>query len=118
MVASRRMKARHRGWFFSFFFVSGFCGLLYEVVWTRLAMAHFGVTTAVVSVALSVFMLGLALGSWVAGWQRLLAWLGTGRRFLWAYALTELGIGTGAWLVPRLFDAARRVLLSLGETAS
>ena len=52
--------------FFLFFLISGFCGLLYEVVWTRLAMAHFGVTTTVVSVVLSVFMAGLALGSWLA----------------------------------------------------
>ena len=47
--------------------VSGFCSLVYEVVWLRLAMAQFGVTTALVSIVLSVFMAGLALGSWGAG---------------------------------------------------
>src|SRR5258707_6012488 len=102
------MNNRNRMFFF-FFFLSGFCGLLYEVVWARLAMARFGVTTTVVSVVLSVFMLGLALGSWIAGWPPLLARLRTGRRFLRLYALVELGIGTGAWAVPALFDRGRAV---------
>ena len=49
------------------FFCSGFCGLLYQIVWVRLAFASFGVNTPVLSVVISVFMLGLALGSWFAG---------------------------------------------------
>src|SRR5271168_2100915 len=58
-------------WFFVFFFVSGFCSILYELVWLRLAMAEFGVTTAMVSIVLSVFMAGLGLGSWASGeWIR------------------------------------------------
>ena len=51
-------------WFLAFFFVSGFCSLLYELVWMRLAMAQFGVTTAIVSIFLSAFMAGLG-----AGWK-------------------------------------------------
>jgi spermidine synthase len=39
-------------WYFFFFFVSGFCGVLYELVWLRLSMAQFGVTTAMVSIVL------------------------------------------------------------------
>jgi len=54
-------------WYFIFFLVSGFCSLVYEVVWLRLAMAEFGVITPLVSVVLSVFMAGLGLGSWAAG---------------------------------------------------
>jgi hypothetical protein len=50
-------------WFFGFFFVSGFCSLVYQVVWLRLAMATFGVTTPLVSMVLSIFMAGLALGA-------------------------------------------------------
>ena len=46
-------------WYFIFFFLSGFCGILYELVWLRLSMAEFGVTTALVSIFLSVFMAGL-----------------------------------------------------------
>lgn len=54
-------------WFFLFFFLSGFCSLVYEVVWLRLAMAKFGVTTPMVSIVLSVFMAGLGIGSWAGG---------------------------------------------------
>src|SRR2546426_4953811 len=61
-------------WYFGFFVISGFCSLVYEVVWLRLAMAGFGVTTPFVSIVLSVFMAGLALGGWAA--RRLTRWLG------------------------------------------
>lgn len=33
-------------WNFAFFFLSGFCGILNELVWMRLSMAQFGVTAA------------------------------------------------------------------------
>jgi hypothetical protein len=52
---------------FGLFLASGFCGLLYQVVWLRLAFAAFGVITPVLSIVLSVFMLGLSLGSWAGG---------------------------------------------------
>ena len=54
-------------WFFTFFLISGFCSILYEVVWLRLAMAQFGVTSALASIVISVFMAGLGLGSWGSG---------------------------------------------------
>ncbi len=41
------------------FLASGFCSLVYQVVWLRLGMASFGVNTAIVSIVLSVFMAGL-----------------------------------------------------------
>src|SRR2546427_1297593 len=80
-------------WYFGFFVISGFCSLVYEVVWLRLAMAGFGVTTPFVSIVLSVFMAGLALGGWAAG--RLTRWLGAvpPRRALRLYAAGGAGIG-------------------------
>jgi spermidine synthase len=54
-------------WYFVFFLISGFCGILYELVWLRLAMAQYGVTTPVVSMVLSAFMGGLGIGSLAAG---------------------------------------------------
>ena len=51
---------------FAFFLTSGFCGLLYKVIWLRLAYTHF-VITPVISIVISVFMLGLGLGSWAGG---------------------------------------------------
>src|SRR6266481_1230069 len=53
--------------YFAFFLISGFCSLVYEVVWLRLGMAQFGVTTLMVSIILSSFMAGLGLGCWGAG---------------------------------------------------
>lgn len=83
-----------QGWFFGFFFVSGFCSLVCEVVWLRLAMAQYGVVTPLVSTVLSVFMAGLALGSWGAG--RLVARApSAGRRLpLRLYAVAELVISS------------------------
>ena len=45
-------------WYFGFFLVSGFCSILYELIWLRLAMAQFTVTTALVSIVLSAFTMG------------------------------------------------------------
>ena len=52
---------------FFLFFVSGFCGLLYQIVWLRISFISFGVIYPIVSVVISVFMLGLSLGSWAGG---------------------------------------------------
>jgi len=86
-------------WFFIFFFISGFCSVLYELVWLRLSMAQFGVTTAMVSIVLSVFMAGLGLGSWASG-----RWLRRPDResdsALRLYALIELIIGVSGIVVP------------------
>lgn len=53
--------------FFLFFILSGFCSLVYQVVWLRIAMADFGVTSTLISIVLSVFMAGLSFGSWTGG---------------------------------------------------
>src|SRR5437016_13979166 len=88
---------------FGLFFVSGCCGLVYQVVWTRLAFASFGIILPVLSVVISVFMLGLSVGAWAGG-----RWIGalsrrTGLSAAYFYALAELVIGLGAFAVPRLF---------------
>ena len=87
-------------WYFVFFVTSGFCSVLYELVWLRLSMAQFGVTTAMVSIVLSVFMAGLGLGSWASG--RWLRQPDDSSRFsaLRLYALIELLIGVSGILVP------------------
>jgi len=86
------------------------------VVWLRLAMAQFGVTTPMVSAVLSVFMGGLALGSWGAG--RLSRRLGvTAAAPLRLYALAELAIGASALVVPAGLELGRRLLFQSGEAA-
>ncbi|OGL73636.1 hypothetical protein A3C96_03110 [Candidatus Uhrbacteria bacterium RIFCSPHIGHO2_02_FULL_60_10] len=104
---------------FAIFLLSGFCGFVYQVVWLRLAFAAFGINTQVISVVVSMFMLGLALGSWAAG--ALIARSGSRhwpRNGIFVYALAELGIGLGAFVVPRLFAVGRQWLLAFGSTDS
>lgn len=103
---------------FALFLVSGFCGLLYQIVWIRLALSEFGVITPVVSVVVSVFMAGLALGSWLGG-----RWIGGATRRLGVsplvcYAAVEAGIAVGAIAVPHLFAWGRGLLLPFGDMDS
>jgi len=100
---------------FLLFFLSGFCGLVYQVVWTRLAFAAFGIITPVLSIVISVFMLGLSLGSWGGG-----KFIGplvrrTGWSAMIFYGIAEFIIGLGAFLVPILFGVGERLLLSAGQ---
>jgi spermidine synthase len=105
-------------WFFVFFFISGFCSVLYELVWLRLSMAQFGVTTAMVSIVLSVFMVGLGWGSWASGmWIRRRG----GRIGIPApriYAAIEFLIGVSGIVVPFELGFGRRILEHLGSTSS
>ncbi|MGB8370230.1 MAG: fused MFS/spermidine synthase [Limisphaerales bacterium] len=103
---------------FLLFFLSGFCSLAYQVIWTRMAFASFGIITPVLSVVLSVFMLGLAVGAWAGG--RCIASLveKTGLSAVVFYAGAELLIGLGAFAVPKLFAMGEHTLLTSGETDS
>src|SRR5258708_28568887 len=97
-------------WYFLFFVVSGFCSLVYEVVWLRLAMASFGVTAALVSIVLSMFMAGLGLGSWGAGILTRQVLDVDGPRALRFYSIAELLIGISALVVPLELNLGRLVL--------
>jgi spermidine synthase len=103
---------------FGIFVASGFCGLLYQVVWLRLAYAAFGIITPVLSVVISVFMFGLAVGSWAGG--RIAERLPAPKRFsaIVPYALAELLIGIGGLVVPALFTAGQTLLLPAGPSDS
>src|SRR5207247_1951015 len=102
-------------WFFVFFLVSGFCSLVYEIVWLRLAMASFGVTTPLVSIVLSVFMAGLALGSWTAGRLARRLEARTPAAALRLYGAAELFIGLSGIVVPLGFRWGRDLLARAGE---
>lgn len=103
---------------FVLFFVSGFCALLYQVVWVRLAFASFGIITPVISVVISVFMLGLALGSWAGGKLIFLLARRTKLSAIFYYACAEAVIGIGAFVVPGLLVLGEKGLLRLGEANS
>ena len=106
------MKTR---WFFLFFLVSGFCSLVYEVVWLRLAMARFGVTTPMVSIVLSVFMAGLGIGSWAGGllMRRCRRWPAAVPLRL--YAGVEILIGVSGLAAPWMMEAGYDWLRSGGR---
>src|SRR5690349_7823933 len=116
--STRRHQSSRPRLLFGLFFVSGFCSLVYQVVWTRLAFAAFGIITPVLSVVISVFMLGLAVGSW-AGGRSIGRWTkATGFSAVMFYAVAELIIGLGAFVVPALFGAGQHMLLAAGQTDS
>jgi predicted membrane-bound spermidine synthase len=117
-MTTQRLPQQFRGIIFLLFFASGFCGLLYQVVWTRMAFASFGIIAPVLSVVLSVFMLGLSLGSWLAGkWVE--RWvIRTRLPAIFFYGAIELVIGLGAFAVPALFRLGRGILFGAGEAGS
>ncbi|MEE3330297.1 MAG: fused MFS/spermidine synthase [Myxococcota bacterium] len=84
----------------SLFFVSGAASLVYEAVWNRLLVLQMGNTAYALTTILTVFMAGLALGSFVGG--RYAARL---RDPLRTYGWLELGIGIYCLFVPLLIDA-------------
>lgn len=116
VLAAKGAAAPEFRWFYAFFFVSGFCSLIYEVVWLRLSMANFGVTTPMVSIVLSVFMTGLGLGSWLGGIFI--------RRFersssavpLRLYGALELVIGCSGFIAPALIVLGYRLLRDAGKS--
>jgi len=81
------------------FFLSGFSGLLYEVLWLRMLILIFGSTTIAVSTVLTSFMGGLALGSYLFG--RI---MDSRKRPLFLYGLLEGAIGLYAMMIPWLFS--------------
>lgn len=96
-------------WSRLFFFVSGATSLVYQVLWIRRLSLTFGHTVLAVSTVVTAFMMGLALGSILAG-----RWTDTGfnqpksPRFLAAYGYLEAFIG--------LWALATLPLLSLVES--
>src|SRR5687768_2691085 len=54
-------------WMLGVFLVSGFAALIYQVVWQRALFTIFGVNIESVTLVVTVFMLGLGLGSLAGG---------------------------------------------------
>src|SRR6185295_9479854 len=90
----------------AFFFISGVCGLLYEVVWIRVAGTVIGNTTFAIGTVVGVFMGGLAVGAWAGGRA---ADRRSGAALLRLYGLLEGGIALSAVAVPLLLSASEPV---------
>lgn len=94
-----------RRWALVLFFFSGATGLVYQVVWLRQLTLIFGATAYASSAVLSVFMGGLALGSFWAG-RKATSWPPPLR----AYGGLELGIAAYASLIPFLLPLTSPLL--------
>lgn len=105
-----------RALFFVLFFVSGACSLVYQVVWLRLSMAAFGVTTPMISIVIATFMAGLAIGSWAAG--RLARRAAPSAALpLRLYALAELMIAFSGDAVPKGLAIGQRIVTAAAVAA-
>ena len=80
------------------FFVSGFCGLIYESVWAHYVKLMLGHAAYAQTLVLVVFIGGLALGSWLCA--RIAERI---RNPLLAYAAIEAAIGIFALVFHNLF---------------
>jgi len=96
------------------FFISGACGLIYQVLWVRMLGLIFGNTTYAVSTVLAAYMAGLALGSWRFGkridgiWQR--------KNNLKIFGYLMLGIGVYCIFTPLFFGIIRKIYVLFGAT--
>jgi spermidine synthase len=75
------------------FFFSGISGLIYEIIWSRILAQIFGSSIYAITIILSIFMAGLAAGSFIFG-----KIIDKNRKIpnLKFYALLELGIAISA----------------------
>jgi spermidine synthase len=92
-------------WVLSCFFFSGLAGLVYQIVWLRLIDKVIGSAPFAVATVLSVFMGGLALGSWLAG--KYIDRITSRRDLLSLYGLAEMAIGVYGLLLPFLIFAVK-----------
>ncbi|MBF0316643.1 MAG: fused MFS/spermidine synthase [Nitrospirae bacterium] len=93
------------------FTVSGASALIYQIIWARWLGLVFGNTTISISIILGCFMLGMAIGSRLAGrllHGKLITRMGSLMR---VYGLLEIGIGLFAvafplflWLIDLIFS--------------
>ena len=77
------------------YFVSGFCGLVYEIVWSRMLVLVMGNTTYATSTILASFMAGLSLGSFF--WGKRIDSVKSAPLFI--FGLLEIAVGVSALIL-------------------
>jgi spermidine synthase len=95
--ARRRLQL---GALFAIFFVSGFCGLIYESIWSHYLKLLLGHAAYAQAVVLIVFVGGLALGAWLTG-----RWSERIRQPILAYAAVEVAVGIFAFAFQGVFES-------------
>jgi len=96
---------RHRSILYGLFFLSGTAGLVYEILWMRYFQLLFGNTAKAAATVLTVFFLGMAVGSALGG-----RWAHRAKNPLRVYGWVELGIALAAAPVPLLPSLYDRLL--------
>lgn len=94
-------------WLYLVFLVSGFAALLYQIVWQRALFVIFGINVEAVTIVVTAFMLGLALGSLVGGAIS----KDPKRPALLMFGFVEIGIGAFGVVSIPLFHAAGALTL-------
>jgi spermidine synthase len=89
------------------FFFSGIAGLIYQILWLRMIDKVIGSAPFAVATVLSVFMGGLAVGSWLAG--KYIDRISSRRNLLSLYGKVELAIGIYGLLLPLFIYMAKPV---------
>ncbi len=95
MVDSQRYR---RNLFYILFAVSGFSGLIYESIWSHYLKLFLGHAAYAQTLVLTIFMGGMAIGSWFAS-RYSVRW----KNLLLAYALTEGAIGVCGLVFHKVF---------------
>lgn len=89
------------------FLISGFAGLVYQVLFSKALALTFGSTSTATYTVLATYMGGMALGAWLGG--ALAERRGDALRL---YGLCELGIGLFCLATPALFRAIQDVYVA------
>ncbi len=89
LASVRKSSTQNLSLYYLLFFLSGFPALLYQIVWQRALFTLYGVNIESVTMIVTVFMLGLGLGSLVGGWLSSLPRV----RPLVAFGIIEISIG-------------------------
>ena len=95
------------GFLLTCFFLSGVAGLIYQVVWVRLIDKVIGSAPFAVATVLSVFMGGLALGSYLAG--RYVDRITPKGKLIALYGKIEIAIGIYGLVLPFFIIAVKPV---------
>ncbi len=103
-----------RGRALALFALAGFCSMAFEVLWTRGFSVSFKSTVYLFSNLLTVFLLGMALGSWFFG-----KYLDKLKDPMWLFGLAEVGIGLlgliSIGVLARSVDMAMAIRVMFGE---
>jgi spermidine synthase len=67
MIARTEPRALPEGQLHAIFFLSGFAAILYQLAWQRSLFTLYGTSSEAVTIVVTVFMLGLGLGSLAGG---------------------------------------------------